>query len=168
MSPIAPSLEKKKRSRAGESAAGAKDDPIDLANRLRPVILQLARHLRRELHSLGVTNGQASILASIHSSPGIGLKDLSEREGLREPTICVQIDKLESAGLVERQRTGATDRRRVHLQLTANGLRVLRTVRSRRTAWLASRLEKMETSQRHEINLALTSLADLVPRGETV
>jgi DNA-binding MarR family transcriptional regulator len=163
MSSTAPSIEKKKRSGEG---GGLKDDPIDLANRLRPVILQLARHLRRELHSLGVTNGQASILASIHSSPGIGLKELSEREGLSGPSICVQIDKLENAGLVERQRTGSADRRRVRLQVTSSGVRVLRTVRSRRTAWLASRLEKMEASQRRDITLALESLAQLVPHGE--
>jgi DNA-binding MarR family transcriptional regulator len=163
---MAPSIDTKKRSRGAASGTGRKDDPIDLANRLRPVILQLARHLRRELHSLGVTNGQASILASIQSSPGIGLKELSEREGLSEPSICVQIDELENAGLVERQRTGATDRRRVRLQLTGNGMRVLRTVRSRRTAWLASRLENMETAKRRDINVALASLADLIPHGE--
>jgi DNA-binding MarR family transcriptional regulator len=130
------------------------------------VILQLARHLRRELHSLGLTNGQASILASIQSSPGIGVKELSEREGLSGPSVCVQIDKLEAGGLVERQRTEATDRRRVCLQITGNGLRVLRTVRSRRTAWLAARLEKMDPAQRRDINLALASLTQLVPRGE--
>jgi len=130
------------------------------------VILQLARHLRRELHSLGLTNGQASILASIHGSPGIGVKELSEREGLSGPSVCVQIDKLENAGLVERQRTEATDRRRVCLQLTGNGMRVLRTVRSRRTAWLASRLEKMEARQRRDINAALNALTELIPQGD--
>jgi DNA-binding MarR family transcriptional regulator len=158
----------KKRSGAAASTRvpGREDDPIELANRLRPVIFQLARHLRRELHSLGITNGQASVLAAIQTTPGIGVKELSEREGLSEPSICVQIDKLENAGLVERQRDAGSDRRRVRLQLTSNGLRVLRAVRSRRTAWLAERLEKMETAQRRDINRALGALADLIPRGE--
>ena len=145
---------------------GSKDDPIDLANRLRPVVLQLARHLRRELHSLGVTSGQASLLAAIQGSPGIGVKDLSDREGLSEPNICVQIDKLESAGLVDRERATGKDRRRVRLTVTNDGARVLRAVRSRRTAWLASQLEKMNAGQRREIDVALTALAELIPRGE--
>jgi len=68
--------------------------------------------------------------------------------------------------LVERQRTEATDRRRVFLQLTGNGMRVLRTVRSRRTAWLASRLEKMEARQRRDINAALNALTELIPQGD--
>jgi DNA-binding MarR family transcriptional regulator len=147
-------------------APGSKDDPVELANRLRPVILQLSRHLRRELHSLGVTGGQASLLAAIQGSPGIGVKELSEREGASGSSICVQIDKLEAAGLVERERAAGSDRRRVLLRVTGDGTRVLRAVRSRRTAWLASRLEKMSAGQRRDIDLALTALTGLIPHGE--
>ena len=37
-------------------------DPTVLAYLLRPVLLQLNRQLRREIHSLGVTGGQVSLL----------------------------------------------------------------------------------------------------------
>jgi len=37
-------------------------DPTVLANRLRPVLLKLNRHLRREVHPLGVTGGQVALL----------------------------------------------------------------------------------------------------------
>ena len=40
-------------------------DPVTVANRLRPVLLKLNRHLRREIHSLGVTGGQVSLLFAI-------------------------------------------------------------------------------------------------------
>ena len=47
------------------------NDPMTIAGRLRPVLLRLARELRREIHSLGVTGGQVSLLASIQHNPGI-------------------------------------------------------------------------------------------------
>ena len=38
------------------------NDPMTLAGRLRPVLLRLARELRREIHSLGVTGYPESFL----------------------------------------------------------------------------------------------------------
>jgi len=52
-------------------------DPTVLANRLRPVLLQLNRQLRREIHSLGVTGGQVSLLVQIKYHPGIGIRESS-------------------------------------------------------------------------------------------
>ena len=43
-------------------------DPLTVANRLRPVLLQLARQLRREVHPLGVTGGQVSLLVAIDAA----------------------------------------------------------------------------------------------------
>src|SRR5919206_528728 len=53
-------------------------DPVAVANRLRPVLHKLNRHLRRETHSLGVTSGQVSLLAQIGRSPGIGVLALAQ------------------------------------------------------------------------------------------
>ena len=47
------------------------NDPMTIAGRLRPVLLRLARELRREIHSLGVTGGQVSLLSAIQHNPGI-------------------------------------------------------------------------------------------------
>lgn len=139
------------------------DDSVDLANRLRPVILHLNRYLRRELHSLGVTGGQASLMAGIQMNSGMGIKELAEREGMRAPSVCVQIDRLEKAGMVERIRAAGSDRRRVSLRVTTEGQRVLRAIRSRRTAWLASRLETLSAKERKQIDIALAALTQLIP-----
>src|SRR4029453_9442833 len=47
-------------------------DPVTVANRLRPVLLKLNRHLRREIHSLGVTGGEAPRLLPTHGRAGRG------------------------------------------------------------------------------------------------
>jgi DNA-binding MarR family transcriptional regulator len=135
--------------------------PVDVANDLRPVLLQLNRQLRRELAPLGITGGQAALLHAIRSEPGIGVRELAAREGMAAPTMSAHVDRLEAAGLVTRTRSGA-DRRRVRLELTENGVRVLRAARSRRTAWLASRLKRLAPAELAAVEAALHPLARLL------
>jgi DNA-binding MarR family transcriptional regulator len=135
--------------------------PVALANELRPILLQLNRQLRRELAPLGITAGQAALLHAIRTEPGIGVRELSAREGMSAPTMSVHVDRLEAAGLVTRTRSGA-DRRRVRLELTEEGLRVLRAARSRRTAWLASKLKRLAPEELAAVEAALRPLARLL------
>ena len=139
-------------------------DPVAVANGLRPVLLHINRHLRRELHALGVGSSQVSLLAIIQGSPGIGVGDLAAREGTSAPSVSNHIDKLEASGLVTRTRVDGGDRRRVGLTVTAEGARVLRAVRSRRTAWLAARLRELPEEQLRAVNGAIGGLAALVER----
>ena len=135
------------------------NDPITIANRLRPVLLRLARELRREIHSLGVTGGQVSLLAQVKHNPGITASELAERERVSAPGMSGHLVRLEAANLIERKR--ATDRRRIGLYLTSEGAKVLRSVRSKRTAWLSARLEQLEPAERERIEDALDALEKL-------
>jgi DNA-binding MarR family transcriptional regulator len=139
-------------------------DPVAVANGLRPVLLHLQRHLRRELHALGIGGSQVSLLSAIHGSPGIGVAELAAREGTSASSVCNHIDRLEASGLVTRTRVDGGDRRRVGLTCTAEGARVLRTVRSRRTAWLAARLRDLPEDQLRAIDNAMAGLRALVER----
>ena len=136
-------------------------EPVAVAHRLRPVLLKLNRELRRELHSLGVTGGQASLLYAISRSPGIGVRELAERERMSAPGMSKYVARLEAAGLLERAPVGG-DRRRVGLRVTDAGDRVLRSVKSRRTAWLAARLRELEPEQVEAIDAAIEPLAALL------
>jgi DNA-binding MarR family transcriptional regulator len=136
------------------------NDPVTTANRLRPVLLRLARELRREIHSLGVTGGQVSLLAAIKHAPGITATELAERERVSAPGMSGHLVRLEAAGLIERIR--AADRRRIELFLTAEGEKVLKSVRSKRTAWLAGRLERLEPEERESIEAAIDALEKLI------
>jgi len=136
-------------------------EALAVANRLRPVLIRLARQLRRELHSLAVTSGQASLLAVIHAHPGIGVAELAARERTSTPTMCATVDRLAAAGLVERTRSTGADRRRVGLNVTAEGERVLRAIRSRRTAWLATRMHSLSAADLAAIDAAVEPLSRL-------
>ena len=135
-------------------------DHVALANRLRPVLLRLNRELRRELHSLGVSSGQASLLFQIKNRPGIGVRELAELERVSAPAMSKSIDRLEAAGLVTRVR--GTDRRRVGIAVSPEGDRVLASVRRRRTAWLAARLKALSPEELDALDRALEPLSRLL------
>ena len=62
---------------------------------------------------------------------------------------------------MERQTVGG-DRRRVGLHVTTGGHRVLRSVKSKRTAWLAERLRGLDPEQVEAIDAAIEPLAALL------
>lgn len=136
-------------------------DAVAIANRLRPALLRLNRQLRRELRDLGVTGGQATLLALIAHSPGVGVGELAQRENMSSPGMTGHVQRLEQAGLVRRV-PSETDRRRVGLYLTPEGERVLRAVRSRRTAWLAKQLRTLDQREAEAIDAAIEPLLRLV------
>ncbi len=135
-----------------------------LAHRLRPVLLKLSRHLRREVHPLGVTGGQVTLLIQIKKQPGIGVRELAEREAMSAAGMSKALDRLERAGLVTR--APGADRRRIGLAVTGEGERVLRAVRSRRTAWLAERLKELPAEDVEAIDAAVEPLLRLVDGAE--
>jgi DNA-binding MarR family transcriptional regulator len=141
-------------------------DPTVLANRLRPVLLHLNRQLRREIHSLGVTGGQVSLLVQIKYRPGIGIRELAALERISVPGMSKFISRLEEAGLVQRAPVEG-DQRRVGLTLTSAGQRVLRSVKSKRTAWLSARLRDLDPEELEAIDAAIEPLAHLLAEDES-
>lgn len=136
-------------------------DPLAVANELRPTVLRLARELRRETESLGITSRQATLLWLIRERPGLSLRELADEERISAPALSGHVDRLVKAGLVERARDAA-DRRRVGLELTADGARLLRRVRARRTTWLADRLRTLEPDEVDALEAALGPLQKLL------
>jgi DNA-binding MarR family transcriptional regulator len=134
---------------------------VELANRLRPVLLHLNRRLRREAHAEGITGGQASLLATIRMNPDLGVRELAAREGVSAPAMTRYLDRMEAAGLVVRTRS-TEDARRIRLALTPKGVRALRSVRRRRTAWLAERLDGLSPAELAAVDRAIEALSRLV------
>jgi DNA-binding MarR family transcriptional regulator len=137
---------------------------LELAEELRPALLRLARNLRKETESLGVTSHQVTLLWLVRSRPGLSLRELAEEEGISAPSLSGHVDRLEAAGLLRRVRS-SDDRRRVGLELTREGSALLKRVRARRTTWLATRLERLSEEDRDRIEAALPALFALLEPG---
>lgn len=136
-------------------------DPLAVANQLRPVLLRLARELRKETEDLGVTSRQVTLLWLIRSHPGLSLRELAAAERISAPALSGHVDRLVKAELVVRIRDGQ-DRRRVGLELTEDGARLLKRVRARRTTWLADRLRALQPDEVGAIEAALEPLGRLL------
>ena len=139
-------------------------DTLETANRLRPALLRLARELRRETESLGITSRQATLLSVIREHPSLSLRELAALERISAPSLSGHVDRLESAALIERVRSGS-DRRRVGLELTPAGDRLLRKVRAQRTTWLAERLAELPPEQVEAIERAIEPLSALLTKA---
>jgi DNA-binding MarR family transcriptional regulator len=136
-------------------------DTVAIADKLRPALLRVGRELRREAREVGVSPEQVSLLVTVKYAPGIGVGELAARERVSAPAMSNHVDRLERDGLVART-PSADDRRRVGLTLTDEGQRVLRRVRSRRTAWLASRLGGLTSDELAAVEAAVEPLSRLV------
>src|SRR6187200_3717804 len=139
--------------------------PQEIAEELRPTLLRIARHLRRETEELGVTSHQATLLWLVKSRPGLSLRELAHAEGISAPSLSAHVDRLEALGLIRRVRS-TDDRRRVGLELTTEGRTTLRRVRARRTTRLGNRLARLSEEDRERIERALPALRSLLEMGE--
>jgi DNA-binding MarR family transcriptional regulator len=140
-------------------------DTVAVAEALRPSLMRISRELRRESRAVGVSAEQVSLLVAIKYAPGIGAGELAARERISPPAMTQHIDRLERDGLVVRT-PSPDDRRRVGLALTEEGRRVLRRVRSRRTAWLATRLRGLTPDELAAVEAAVEPLEKLLREDE--
>jgi DNA-binding MarR family transcriptional regulator len=141
-------------------------DAMAVADSLRPTLLRLGRELRREKIA-GVSPHQVGLLVAIKYAPGVTVGELAASENVSTAAMSKRISRLERDGLVARTKSEA-DRRCVGLTLTEEGQRTLRRVRSRRTAWLASRLGALTPAELAAVGAAAEPLARLLQREEGI
>ncbi|HZC74428.1 MAG TPA: MarR family transcriptional regulator [Gaiellaceae bacterium] len=143
-------------------AAKQQLDAMAVADSLRPTLLRLGRELRREKIA-GVSPHQVGLLVAIKYAPGVTVGELAAEERVSTAAMSKRVTRLERDGLVARTKSEA-DRRCVGLTLTEDGQRTLRRVRSRRTAWLASRLGALTPAELAAVGAAAEPLARLLER----
>jgi len=143
------------------SLVDQKEDVRVLAEALRPALLRLSRHLRREALKAGVSALDAQLLTVIKKKPGVGGGELADLEQMSRPSMSSHLKRLEAAGWITRDPASAEDRRRVGLRLTASGESALAAIRRRRNDWLAARLAALAPEARAAIAAAAGPLAEL-------
>ena len=146
----------------------AEDLPIPeralaLSDQLRTALKRLMRSMQREGGELdsNVSMMQYLLLALIHEQPGIGVAALARLQNVRGPTVSAQVKALEELGLVERSAPDPQDRRRSGLQLSAQGLAILDTLRARRRDALARRIARLTPQQIDALAAAMQPLLEI-------
>lgn len=119
--------------------------PPDVADRLRHAVARLARVLRQQDEGgFGATFTAA--LASVANRGPLTLGELAVAEHVAPPTMTKVVEKLEANGFVTRQ-VDTNDRRVTRVTATDAGVRHIEATRERRTAWMASQLDRLDDDQ---------------------
>jgi DNA-binding MarR family transcriptional regulator len=150
-----------------QTAAEAEIDPVEMAGHLRMSVARLARLLRQQDES-GLSATLTAALATIAREGPITLGELAARERVAPPSITKVVAKLEERGLVERT-VDEQDRRVNRLSVSRAGRRQLEALRTRRTAWLVTRLTELAPDDLERLAAAvpvLDQLAELDPRPD--
>jgi DNA-binding MarR family transcriptional regulator len=112
---------------------GTAVDTSLLASELRVAIGRLVRRLRAE-HRFSLS--QASVLGRLDREGTMSIGDMAVAERVRPQSMTQTIGDLEAEGLIGR-RADPGDGRRMLVELTEQGRRVLQEDRRRREGWLA-------------------------------
>jgi DNA-binding MarR family transcriptional regulator len=132
--------------------------PVETADRLRLAIVRTARRLRQEAGE-HISPSSVAALATIERRGPLAPSELAELEHVKRPTITRVVSRLEEAGLVERT-NDPTDGRAFLVSITRQGSELLRRIRTRKNAYLARRLGKLEADDL----AALERAADVLER----
>ena len=135
----------------------------ELASRLRLAVTRLHRRLRQQSAG-GLTQSQASALASIGQLESPTLGALAARESVQPPSMTRIVAALEALGHVARV-VDPADRRVARVTLTDSGRDVLQRSRSLKNAFLADQLRRLSPGERHGVG-ELTVLLERLVAGD--
>jgi DNA-binding MarR family transcriptional regulator len=127
-------------------------------------VTRLARRLRQQSPD-GLSPSQTSALASIERSGPLTPSELASIERIQRPTATRVLGALLQAGLVTRE-ADASDRRIARVKVTRAGAAVLKRGRSRKNAYLARRLQRLDTEQLEILERAATLIEGLIEDDE--
>ena len=142
----------------------------EVAAHLRLAIVRTARRLRQEAFE---TEGGGQLSPSLSSAlTTVGVhgpltpSELADRERIKRPTATRLVAKLEELGLVTRTQD-PTDGRAWLVAATRDGHELLKRLRTRKTAYLAKRLDRLDADEVATLDEAAAILERLLDEGRT-
>jgi DNA-binding MarR family transcriptional regulator len=136
-----------------------------IADLLQSAAIHLLRKVRAKDRSAGIGSAQLSALSVLVFGGPRSLKELAEAEQVRPPTMSRIVAGLARTRLTRRKTTD--DKRRMLLEATARGKKILREGRRRRVGMLVNALEKFSADELREAAAAADFMRKLVGRLES-
>jgi DNA-binding MarR family transcriptional regulator len=133
-----------------------------IADLLHSAAIHLLRTVRARDRSMGIGPAQLSALSVLVFGGPRSLKELAEAEQVRPPTMSRIVAGLVAAGLVRRKDTD--DKRRLRLEATAKGTKILQQGRRRRVELLAHTLQELTGSELEEAAALAKFMQALIAR----
>lgn len=137
-----------------------RSDALEFLRLLWAIDHGLQQRSKRMAHELGVTGVQRFVIRVVQEHPSITPGQLADVLHLHPSTLTGVIQRLERRGFVARRADGS-DRRRLHLALTARG----RAIERKRDGTVEAELEKvLARLQPDEVRAAQKALAAIGDR----
>jgi DNA-binding MarR family transcriptional regulator len=130
----------------------------DLAGHLRLTIARTARRLRQEAGG-ELSPSLTAALSTVERHGPLTPSEVAARERIQRPTATRVLARLEEQGLIERM-ADPRDGRSSLLTTTTAGRALLEELRTRKTAFLAHRIEHLAPEERETLDRA----ADILER----
>jgi DNA-binding MarR family transcriptional regulator len=140
------------------SLAQADDRSLQTWVELMRVVQRVQRKMDRVLDHAGLSLPQFDVLANLGMTEGITQQELAERLLVTKGNVCGLLDRMESAGLVER-RPDEADRRVNRLHLTRRGKTALHEAFPAHIAVIRDCLDALTVAEKR-------ALAELVAKLE--
>jgi DNA-binding MarR family transcriptional regulator len=132
----------------------------DLAGHLRLTIVRTARRLRQEAGT-GLSPSLTAALSTVDRHGPLTPSELAARERIQRPTATRVLARLVENGLVGRT-PDPHDGRSSLVAATPAGRALLAELRTRKTAFLAARLERLEPDERAVLDRAADILEGIL------
>ena len=136
----------------------------DLPARLRLAITRSARRLRQEADA-GLSPSLTAALATVERHGPLSPSRLAELESIQRPTVTRLVARLEEDGLITRA-ADPDDGRVSYVEITREGRALLKRLRSRKNAYLARRLRRLDDEELATIERATEILERLLEDAE--
>jgi DNA-binding MarR family transcriptional regulator len=146
------------RAPAAQTAPG---EEVVILQSLRRIIRAVELHSRGLLSRHGITGPRLACLTLLCNDGPMTSADLSRQLYVSASTVTGIVDRLESAGLVERRRDGE-DRRCVYVRATRKGRLLASQTPSSLQDRLAERLRRVPARERAGIRTALERVVEMM------
>jgi DNA-binding MarR family transcriptional regulator len=134
----------------------------DLAGRLRLSIVRTARRLRQEAGT-DLSPSLTAALSTVEQHGPMTPSEVAVRERIQRPTVTRVLARLEEQGLIERM-PDVRDGRSSLVSASPEGRALLEELRTRKTAFLASRIEGLDAEERATLDRAADILERMLDR----
>ncbi|AUN94951.1 MarR family winged helix-turn-helix transcriptional regulator [Pseudazoarcus pumilus] len=142
---------------AANVAGGDAPTPLEVLQRFRVLIRTAQRHSQWIERQSGITGAQLWALQELFERPGLRVGELGNLMALHQSTVSNMVDRLETSGLVRKERT-AVDQRVVRLYLTDRGGELLAGAPSPARGVLPEALCTLDGSDLRQLQRSLDQL----------
>jgi MarR family transcriptional regulator, organic hydroperoxide resistance regulator len=132
---------------------------LDVLQQVRVVVRMAGNHSAQMERATGIPGAQLWALHEVAQTNGLSVGELASRLRVHQTTVSNLLNRLEASGFLHRARA-PSDRRMVHIHITAAGRKALKRAAAPARGLLPSVLDTMSAAQLRKVHDGLAVLVE--------